>query len=207
MSIEELHWLGYIGSGIIALSMTMNSILKFRWINLVGAATFATYGLLIGAYPVLILNGFILTVDIFYLIKIYTKKQLFDTLEVKSDSSYLRKFLEFYHDDIQKCYPGFSYKPEMNTISFFVLRNTLVAGLFLAHIDENNNLCVGLDYATPAYRDYKNGRFVLNLLQSEFMNKGFTKVVASGNTPMHRKYLKKLGFKEELSNMWYKELS
>lgn len=206
MDIQDLHWIGYIGSGIIALSMTMNSILKFRWINLVGAVTFSTYGFLIGAYPVMILNGFILSVDIFYLIKIYSRKQLFDTLEVKSDSSYLLKFLDFYHDDIQKFYPGFKYKPEMNTISFFVLRNTLVAGLFLAHIDSDNNLRVGLDYAIPAYRDYKNGRFVLNRLRNEFKDKGFTKVVADISSSKQKKYLKKLGFHEMSEDKLIREL-
>jgi len=206
MDAQYLHWIGYVGSGIIALSMTMNSILKFRWINLVGATIFSLYGFLIDAYPVMILNGFILSVDIFYLIRIYTKKQLFDTLEVKSDNKYLLKFLDFYHDDIQKFYPGFEYKPEMNSISFFILRNTLVAGLFLAHIDQKNNLCVGVDYATPEYRDYKNGRFVLNRLNHEFKDKGYRKVIAESNSKEQRKYLKKLGFQEISEGHMMREL-
>ncbi|MEZ5149235.1 MAG: hypothetical protein R2759_19740 [Bacteroidales bacterium] len=49
MELSVLEWIGYMASGIIALSMTMSSIVKFRWINLVGAGTFATYGFLIGA--------------------------------------------------------------------------------------------------------------------------------------------------------------
>ena len=78
MEINILEIIGYSASVIIALSMTMSSIVKFRWINLVGASTFATYGLLIGATPVAVLNGFIIAVDIFYLTRIYSKKELFE---------------------------------------------------------------------------------------------------------------------------------
>ncbi len=92
MDSQLLLWIGYFASGIIALSMTMNSIVKFRWINLIGATTFATYGFLIGAYPVMALNGFIVLVDIYYLSKIYSKSQLFDTLEVRGDNN---TFLNF----------------------------------------------------------------------------------------------------------------
>ena len=70
MEINILQWIGYAASVIIALSMTMNSIVKFRWINLCGAITFSTYGFLIGALPVGFLNGFIVSVDIYYLFKI-----------------------------------------------------------------------------------------------------------------------------------------
>lgn len=206
MDTVDLHWIGYIGSAIIALSMTMNSILKFRWINLVGAATFSAYGFLIDAFPVMLLNGFILSVDIFYLVKIYSRKQLFDTLEIRGDNKYLLKFLDYYHDDIQKFFPGFSYNPEMNTISFFVLRNMLVAGLFLAHIDDENNLHVGLDYAIPAYRDYKNGKFVINRLQKEFKEKGYNKIIAISNSNKQSFYLKKLGFIEQSEGRFTKDL-
>ena len=78
MDINILVWIGYIGSGIIAISMMMNSIVKFRWINLLGAGTFATYGFLIDAMPVIALNGFIVSVDIYFLFRIYTKSHLFD---------------------------------------------------------------------------------------------------------------------------------
>ena len=93
-SIYEI--IGYTASVIIAISMTMSSIVKFRWINLVGASAFAIYGLLIGAIPVALLNGFIVAVDIYYLSKIYSKKDIFETIEIRGDNRYLIQFLEFY---------------------------------------------------------------------------------------------------------------
>ena len=57
MDHDYLQWIGYFASAVIAVSMMMQSIVKFRWINLAGAATFAIYGLLIGAIPVFLLNA------------------------------------------------------------------------------------------------------------------------------------------------------
>ena len=107
MDPQILQWMGYFASGIIAFSMTMNSIVKFRWINLVGASTFAIYGFLIGAFPVMLLNGIIVLVDIYYLQKIYATKHLFDTVEIRPDSQYLIKFLDFHKEEIEQFFPGF----------------------------------------------------------------------------------------------------
>lgn len=206
MDTQILQLIGYIASGIIALSMTMNSIVKFRWINLAGASSFATYGFLIDAYPVMALNGFIVSVDIYYLIKIYTKSHLFDTLEVRGDNKYLIKFLDFHQSEINEFLPEFKYKAEMNTISFFVLRNMAVAGIFLAHREEGNILKVGLDYVIPEYRDYKNGKYVYHHLKDKFKTDGFERIVTQGGTPKHIKYLKKLGFKKNKDNLFEKIL-
>ena len=206
MDPQILQWIGYAASGVIALSMTMNSIVKFRWINLVGASTFAIYGLFIEAYPVMALNGFIVAVDIYYLLRIYRKKHLFDTLEIRSDNKYLLKFLRFHNDEIQKFFPGFEYRPEMNTISFFVLRNMAVAGIFLAHREDGNILKVGLDYVVPEYRDYKNGKYVYHHLIDKFKKEGFEKIVSQKGTPKHMKYLKKIGFSKGENGLLEKEI-
>ncbi|MDP2721547.1 MAG: hypothetical protein Q8O72_02215 [Bacteroidales bacterium] len=194
MQSHLLEYIGFAASIIIALSMTMNSILKFRWINLMGAITFSTYGFLIGALPVGILNGFITLVDIYYLSSIYGTKHYFETLEVRGDNKYLLRFLTFHQKEIEHFFPGFVYKPKMNTMSFFVLRNMAVAGLVLAHRRENGELRVGLDYVVPQYRDYKNGKFVYDELLQSLTDVGIQKIVAEANSPNHIKYLKKLGF-------------
>ncbi len=206
MEINILEWIGYTASVIIALSMTMSSIVKFRWINLIGATTFSLYGFLIGALPVGFLNGFIVVVDIYYLLTIYGKKEVFETLEVRADNKYLLRFLEFHHKEIQKYFPGFTYKSEMNTISFFVLRNMEVAGLFLAHREDGNILRVGLDYVIPEYRDFKNGRYIYLRLRKNFIQDGFDMVKASGKSKKYVRYLKKLGFTEDQDGMFFKVL-
>jgi len=206
MEIDLLSVIGYTASATVALSMMMNSIVKFRWINLVGAIVFATYGFLIDAIPVFLLNSIIVSVDIYYLIRIYGKKQLFDTLEVRGDNKYLLKFLDYHYEEIQKYFPGFIYKPEINTVSFFVLRNMAVTGLFLAHRTDGNVLEVGLDYVIPEYRDYRNGKYVYHRLKDQFIQDGYQKVVSNSGTPKHIKYLKAIGFKKYGNGLLVKEL-
>jgi len=206
MALTSLQCIGYIASVIIAISMMMNSIVKFRWINMIGALLFSTYGFMINAIPVGILNGIIMIVDIYYLTIIYSKKEIFEILQIRAENRYLIRFLKYHNKDIQKISPGFSYNPDMNTVSFFILRNMSVAGLFLAHRKDVNILIVGLDYVIPEYRDFKNGKYVYNRLRQNFINAGFTKVIVEGNNADYIRYLKKLGFKEDENGFYTKEL-
>lgn len=171
-----------------------------------GALTFSIYGFLIGALPVGILNGLIVILDIYYLVIIYGKKEVFEILEIRPENKYLIRFIEYHNDEIQQFFPGFTYKPDMNTVSFFILRNMSVAGLYLAHREEGNILKVGLDYVIPEYRDFKNGKYVYLRLKDKFIDMGFTSVLAEGNSVKYIKYLKKLGFKEEANGMFVRTL-
>jgi hypothetical protein len=49
----------------------MSNIKKLRWWNLIGAALFVAYGVAIGAYPVALVNFFIVLIDTYYLVKLY----------------------------------------------------------------------------------------------------------------------------------------
>lgn len=206
MEINYLQYIGYTASMIIALSMTMSSIIKFRWINLVGASIFSVYGFMIHAIPVCVLNGIIILVDIYYLTSIYSKKEVFEILEINAESEYLKRFLKFHDDRIQKILPGFSYNPDRNTVSFFILRNMSVAGLFLAHRENETELHVGLDFVLPEYKDFKNGKYVYFKLRKKFMDAGYKSIIAEGNDLKYFKYLKKLGFKEGKPGVYTKDL-
>lgn len=204
--MDFIQIIGYTASIIIAVSMSMSSIVKFRWINLAGAVTFFTYGLFINAVPIVILNTFIISVDIFYLIRIYTKKELFTTLEVRGGNKYLLNFLKFYDKEIHKFFPGFQYKPELNTVSFFILRNMAVAGIFLAHKEGKTVLRVGLDFVIPQYRDYKNAKFVYHRLSKKFTDDGIKSIVVVPQTYDHIKYLKRVGFIKNDEGLFVKAL-
>ncbi len=84
LSVYEI--IGYIASALVAISLMMSSILKLRVINLIGAAFFTVYGLLIGAYPVAVVNFIIVRIDLYYLYEIFAAKEYFALLEVPNDS-------------------------------------------------------------------------------------------------------------------------
>ncbi|GAB1404264.1 hypothetical protein MASR1M74_14430 [Lentimicrobium sp.] len=190
-----LEWLGYLASATIAFSMTMNSILKFRWINLAGAATFAIYGFLIHAYPVSFLNGIIVLVDIYYLYSFYSKQEVFEILRVNHRNDYLKRFLDFHQKDIQRFFPEYEARPGETDVIYFVLRNMSVAGVFIADESRPDTLQVKLDYVIPAYRDFKNGHFIYNQLHAKREGVQYQRVVSVAHSPLHLKYLNKLGFK------------
>jgi len=206
MANSVIQYFGYAASIIIAISMMMSSIVKFRWINLIGALIFSIYGFTFGAYPVGFLNGVIVLVDLYYLSRIYSKKELFETLEINQGNKYLPRFLEFHKTEIQKFFPGFEFDPEEKYISFFTLRNMAVAGVFLATKSDNETLRVELDYVIPQYRDYKNGKHIYLRVSRKFIDEGITTVTALGQSKEYSRYLKKLGFIINENGLFVKKL-
>lgn len=206
MTETLLAWVGYLASGVIVLSMMMSSIIKFRWINLVGALLFSIYGFLIGAIPVGVLNGIIVLVDAYYLWQIYRKTEVFEILEIKAKSDYLKRFLAFHNERIQSYSPGFAYEPDKNTVCFFILRNMAVAGLFIARRENDTVLNVQLDLVLPEYKDFKNGQYVYFQLRDQFVAAGYKTVIAQGNNQNYFSYLKKLGFTEQAAGVYQKQL-
>jgi hypothetical protein len=65
--INFLEMVGYTASVLVAISLMMRSLNKLRIINLSGSLLFTIYGFTIGAYPVAVLNAFIVLVNLFYL--------------------------------------------------------------------------------------------------------------------------------------------
>ncbi len=75
--------IGYVASVLVAVSLMMRSVLKLRVINLLGAAVFTLYGLLIGAYPVAVVNFVIALIDLYYLREFITSKEYFTSFKLK----------------------------------------------------------------------------------------------------------------------------
>ncbi len=72
MDIIEI--VGYAASIMVAISLTMKDIVKLRVINLIGCVLFCIYGYVIGAMPVVVMNGFVVCVNAYFLFKIYKEK-------------------------------------------------------------------------------------------------------------------------------------
>lgn len=191
-----LEWFGYVASVVVATSLLMNSLLRLRWINLGGALLFAVYGALLGAWPVFGLNLFIVFINAYYLYQIYTQKEYFKLLEVRSTNLYLQDFLAYYRDDIQRFFPGYEFRSTDQNENYFVLRNMQVVGLFLARRHDAETLLVELDYAVPEYRDFKLANFIFKTQAERFRQRGYTKLYAKAQSPAHNTYLRRIGFTE-----------
>ncbi len=174
---------------------------KLRWINLIGASTFSIYGLLLDAYPVFVLNGFITLVDIFYISQMLRKKDYFEILEIKNPkASFLNRFLDYHCSDIQTFFPNVNFSQTANPLIFFTLRNMLPVGLFIGEIKTENTLEIKLEYVIKGYRDFKIAEYHYEKNTEVFKNKNITELQMKSTVPAHIMFLKKVGFKKNDSH-------
>ena len=198
-----LELFGYVSSIMIAISLMMSNILRLRILNAVGALTFAIYGYFVGAYPVVVVNGWIFLVDIYFLYKMLREKDFFKLLEgIDHDSPYLSNFIDFYKDDILKFFPKFNSEKLEKPEIVLILRNLVPAGVFIfCKNGKEKTIDIILDYTIPAYRDMKNTTFLLFDKKEHFRNNGFYKYQTRSYVKEHSKYLKRMGFKLIDSNI------
>lgn len=189
-----LEIVGYVASVLVAISLMMSSILKLRLINLVGSAAFVVYGALIGAYPVAVVNLLIVFINLYYLRQMLGSREYFRLLQVSPDSEYLRAFLDYHADEIQRFLPGFAYAPGERHLIFFVLRDMVPAGLFIGETRGDGALRVVLDFVIPQYRDFKTGRYVFQDQAEFFRDHGIREIVSDAGSRVHNEYLRRMGF-------------
>ena len=194
----ETQWVleavGYAASALVAVSLMMSSIIRLRVINLVGAAAFTVYGLLIQAYPVAAVNAFIVVINLFHLHGMLRTREYFHLLSVEPESRYLRHFLEFYAKEIRRFLPGAAHEPREGQFTVFILRDMVPAGLFAGRIEGAGRLRVTLDFAVPQYRDFKIGRYLFSEEREFFRSRGIREIVSDGVTREHAAYLRRMGF-------------
>ena len=195
MTPYQIELIGYLGSILVAVSLMMRSLLRLRLINLIGALFFTTYGALLGAYPVAVLNGLIVCIDLYYLFQMWRQKDFFTFLEVSPKSEYLRAFTSFYKADIAEIIPNYTHQaePEESLLCFFILRNMVPAGLFITTV-QAEEAHIELDYVIPNYRDFQVARFIFEDNAAFFTQRGIRRFVSEAGSDLHRTYLERMEF-------------
>jgi hypothetical protein len=189
--------IGYLASIFLAISLVVNNDLKFRWINAFGCLSFIIYGVFINAVPIIFTNGFLLAINIYYLIKIYRSTEDFDMISFKGNEKLILKFLEFYKADIKNYFPDYTSQIETNNLKFVVLRDLVIANIFIGEMKTGGVVLVKLNYTVPKYRDYEVGRFIFNKKKEFLISRGVSKLIYDEVTNNgHKKFLKVMGFKK-----------
>ena len=70
-----LEIFGYIGTVLVVGSMLMTSVAKLRIVNICGSSITAIYSLIIGTYPILIMNVAIVIINTVQLVILCRKKK------------------------------------------------------------------------------------------------------------------------------------
>ncbi len=191
---DLLEYIGYAASLIVLVSLVMSSVKRLRWINLIGASLFAVYGFLIHALPVGVMNLGIVIVDVYYLVQMYTKKDYFTLLKLGNQTEYFNHFMSFYKANIETFMEVEKDLEDPKFIKLFILRNTIPAGVVVTKIKDENTLEIMIDYAVPAYRDFKLGHFLYEGQKNFFISQGYETLITRPGNEKHQKYLKRMGF-------------
>ncbi|MBP7202867.1 MAG: YgjV family protein [Propionivibrio sp.] len=191
--ISWIEWFGYAASVVVAISLTMSSIVKLRWLNLTGAMMFSTYGFIIGALPVGFLNLFIVVINIVYLVRMYREKDDFRIMRWSGEAEYLRHFLDFHRVDIERFFPRLDVSSFDGRHVFFLVKNAAPIGLLLGRQPENGCFLIELDYVGPQFRDFKMGSFLYEK-NDFFRQQGYSTLKAPVTGSHHDAYLARMGF-------------
>ena len=70
-----LEIFGYIGTALVILSMTMKSINKLRAINVAGGTISMIYSAFVSAWPIVVMNACLITINSCHLVKAYREKR------------------------------------------------------------------------------------------------------------------------------------
>ncbi len=191
--------MGYLAFIFLAVSLWVNNDIKFRWINSLGSLSFVFYGFFIDAFPIVLTNSVLLAINIYFLFKIYRRQEKFDLVEFKNDAALIPRFLSFYKKDIEAYFPDFILGEADNEIRFVVLRDIVVANIFVANVIEGGDAIVKINYTVPKYRDYKVGRFLFEEGREFLRSKGIRRIIyLQVHNANHGKFLKVMGFKKEV---------
>lgn len=69
ININAVEIFGYFASILVAISFLMKSIKTLRLINIIGSTCFVIYSIAIHAWPVALINTFIVGINLYHIFK------------------------------------------------------------------------------------------------------------------------------------------
>lgn len=194
MNFDWVEWFGYLASMVVLISLTMTSIIKLRWINLVGCILFAIFAYLINSIPTVFMNIGIACINLYFLYQIYYTKEEFKILNAETSSEYYLHFIQTHKAAIEQ---QTSIESLTNHSAYYILRDNIIAGVLVGDVESDGVLNIKLDFVIPQYRDFKLGKHYFSDHPDFFKNKGINTLKAHTRNQDHRFYLEKVGFQQE----------
>ena len=186
-----LEVFGYIGSALVVISLLMASVVKLRIINTIGSVISGTYALIIGSFPLALMNISLIIINLYYLYKLLKTKQQFEIVAANGADSMVKYFVDRNGKDIELFFPGVEINNTADEVAYVVCCNGNPAGLLMGNDLGNGVIDVKLDYSIPAYRDCSVGAYLYGNLK-DF---GVKKLIFTQNkADDHVSYLNKMGF-------------
>jgi hypothetical protein len=183
---------GYAASALVVASLAMTSVVRLRAISLLGSVVFVVYGALLPSVPIVLTNGAIAALNVWFLSRELGGKRDLGAVVVPADSPFLADFLRHHAADIRTFQPDFDLDATAD-LSLVLMRDGLPAGVVRGDV-EGATLHLTLDYVLRAYRDSRLGQWLFGRGSGVLRNAGVDIVVATGYTDLHCSYLRRMGF-------------
>lgn len=207
--MSALDIFGWISSILVVWSLMQARVLRFRVMNLAGAAMATVVNALLGIWPFAAMNGVIAVIDVYWIWRLTRERHdadAYEVVEVGIDDAYLRHVLTLKADDVAATHPAFAVddvvgpagrgRPAAGAAAarsaFLVLRGDETVGLVVVRDAGAGVGEVEVDYVTERFRDFTPGEFVYRR-SGVFADKGFTQLVADAG-PGTSDHFAKVGF-------------
>ena len=197
-----LELVGYLGSFLVLVSMLMTSVVRLRVINLIGSAVFTVYAILIRTYPTALLNGCLVGVNVYQLLRLRRSAgKSYDFQPLAAGENFTAWLLGRYRDDVAKYFPEAELERLKAAEGFAVFYDDQAAGLLLGE-REGEDFEILLDYSTPSFRDCSVGEYLYGVLPSC----GIRRLSCAADSPEHVQYMEKMGFVRQEDGSYRKQL-
>ena len=195
--LNGVEMVGYLASALVVLALTMTSVVRLRIASLAGSITFFVYGTLIDSVPIMITNGSIAVINVWFLRKEFASGgphgRDLGVSHIRPDSPFLADFIAFHLIDIHRFQPDFRVPRGDDVVTLLLNRDGLPAGMLIGRRD-GSTLTIDLDYVLGPYRDSRLGRWLYGPGAQVFRADGIDQLRSAGITDTHRKYLERVGF-------------
>mgnify|MGYP006902921048 CR=1 FL=1 len=209
-----LEAIGWIGSILIVWSLMVARVLRFRWMNLIGAALATGYNAIIEVWQFAFMNLAITIIDIYWLSRLYREahdEEVYRVLAVDADNAFLRHVLTEHGADIKAHEPSFDIDGDTGTAAggtrhtFLVVRGDEAVGVVVVRDLGEGVGRVELDWVKQRFRDFTPGEFVYR--ESDALSTaGFARLEVPVRDELDRDYMRRVGFRTE-GAQWVREVS
>ncbi|KGM13366.1 hypothetical protein [Cellulomonas bogoriensis] len=192
---------GWVGSGLLVLSLTQTRVMRFRVLNLVACVVLVAYNAVIGVWPMVAMNVVLTAINLGVIVTLLRRRhdaRAYVAVPVGVGEPLLAHLLERHGKDVRRFWPG-ATEDLLGAAehAFVVTSGDQLVGVVLsragAATDEQQVL---LDYVVPAFRDFTPGEFVYRT-DGPFAELGTRRLVACPRAAATARYLSAMGFTRE----------
>ena len=141
---------GYIGTGVVIISMLMTSVTMLRVINVCGGVISLIYAAYCNAWPIVLLNGTLVTINITQLILAHFRKSKLNDVKTDAENADLAYFRFVNSDDINKAFPNYNFHISEGNEAHLVCHEGEVTAILIGK-RRGDKIDVDIDYAVPKH--------------------------------------------------------